>query len=59
MVVIGNAATLVGTTADVQITNVVQTGAGKLVFAELRGATAAAPAGSAGATIEVVPPPAP
>ncbi|NJN06301.1 MAG: twitching motility protein PilT [Rhodobacteraceae bacterium] len=36
MVVVGSAAALVGSTADVQITNVVQTGAGKLVFAELR-----------------------
>jgi uncharacterized protein YacL len=35
MVVVGAAAERVGSVADVRITNVVQTGAGKLVFAEL------------------------
>lgn len=35
MVVVGAAAERVGATAEVRITNVVQTGAGKLVFAEL------------------------
>jgi uncharacterized protein YacL len=59
MVVVGNAANLVGTTADVQITNVVQTGAGKLVFAELRANVTVTAAPPVASSEPAPPPPAP
>jgi uncharacterized protein YacL len=59
MVVVGNAASLVGTTADVQISNVVQTGAGKLVFAELRANVTGTAAPPVASSESAPPPPAP